>query len=80
MIKLGDKAKDVITGFVGIATGHCVYISGCNQWSLQPAVDDKGAIPTGTWFDEQRLVVIEASAVSLDNSKTPGFGSPAPIR
>lgn len=31
MIKLGQKAKDRITGFAGTITGKVEYITGCNQ-------------------------------------------------
>jgi hypothetical protein len=32
------------------------------------------------WFDEQRLVVLKAARIVLDNGNTPGADIPAPIR
>lgn len=78
--KLGVKAKDRITGFEGIVTGECVYISGCDQVCLQPPVDKEGKIPEGKWFDVQRVEVMPDAAITLDNAKTPGFDTPAPVR
>lgn len=80
MIELGNTYRDKITGFIGVCTGHCTYISGCDQALLQPLVDDKGKREEGCWFDIQRLVATSADRIVLDNSKTPGADSPAPIR
>lgn len=37
--KLGLKAKDKITGFEGIITARCEYLTGCNQYCLTPQAD-----------------------------------------
>jgi len=34
MIPLGKKAKDKITGFVGIIIGRAQYLTGCDQYAL----------------------------------------------
>jgi hypothetical protein len=81
MLDLGTKAKDVITGFTGIITGHCTYISGCSQFLLQPAMGKDGKRPDGEWFDEQRVVAVAGSKkIVLDNDRTPGPDKPAPRR
>ncbi|MGE3857212.1 MAG: hypothetical protein AB7G21_09690 [Dehalococcoidia bacterium] len=79
-IELGVTAKDRITGFEGVATGFVVYISGCNQALLvAKSVDGKEGV--ASWFDEQRLEVNPlVEAIRLDNSKTPGFDAPPPVR
>jgi hypothetical protein len=79
-MKLGTIAQDKITGFEGRVTGHCDYISGCNQSLLQPAIDKDGKFQEAHWFDDQRLVLLDAEPLRLDNSKTPGPDKPAPIR
>ncbi|MFC3724469.1 hypothetical protein [Neoaquamicrobium sediminum] len=80
-IELGLTYKDSITGFEGVATGHCEYISGCNQTLLVPKVDEKGAHRDSYWFDDQRMVLIpDATKIVLDNGATPGSDKPAPIR
>lgn len=59
-IKLGDRVKDTITGFEGIATGHIKYITGCDQFSVKPTKLDKDGLPIKTyWFDVLRLKKIE---------------------
>ena len=81
MIELGQEVRDVITGFRGIATGRCNYISGCEQVLVQPTMKDDGTVPDARWYDDQRLEAVPgARFVSLDNGRTPGFDAPAPVR
>lgn len=53
-MQLGDKAKDVVTGFTGIVTGCCEYLTGCRQFCLQPPAVD-GEFKASHWFDESRI-------------------------
>lgn len=55
MVILGDKAKDSISGFEGIVTGHATYLHGCIQLLLTPEKTNNGALLEGHWFDEQRI-------------------------
>ena len=57
-IRFGLEARDKVTGFVGIVTGRCEYLYGCNQWCLTPKVDKEGKRQDVQWFDEGRLEVI----------------------
>ena len=72
MIEIGMVAKDVITGFTGRVTGVCMYISGCHQALLVPAVKADGSINEGHWFDLQRLEVTSSDILVLNNAATPG--------
>ena len=56
--KLGQEAKDKITGFQGLITGHADYLTGCDQYILQPKCEKNGIYPDATWFDEGRLELI----------------------
>lgn len=47
--------KDKVTGFTGIATSKHIYLTGCNQYGLQPKVDKDGKVPDKQYFDEGRL-------------------------
>lgn len=76
-IALGVKAKDKLTGFQGCVTGRCEYLTGCNQYSLLPPAKDDGTFVEPRWFDEQRLEVIDATALRLQNDN-PGCDMPAP--
>lgn len=80
MIHFGKKVRDTITGFEGIATGHCRYISGCNQTLITPALKPDGDFREARWFDDQRVVELDGDAITLDNAETPGADVPAPVR
>lgn len=80
MIVLGQKYKDKISGFEGVATGFVQYLTGCNQALLAAKMKKDDKEPKSIWFDEQRLDPVGKKVISLDNSKTPGPDLPAPIR
>ena len=78
-IELGALYEDVITGFKGVAVAETRYLTGgCNQVSLTPKIDEKGALKESHWFDDNRLKKLNSEKIVLDNAKTPGFDSPAP--
>lgn len=89
-VQLGDLAQDVITGFRGIVTGHSDYLTGCDQFLLQPQIphdSDTTKFPDGRWFDENRLRVLEKHSVSewrTDGARAAeadgGADIPAPIK
>lgn len=56
-MKLGNTARDRITGFEGTVTGEARYLTGCTQYALAPKVSADGAIRDTQWFDEGRLEV-----------------------
>lgn len=55
---MGKLAKDKITGFTGIITSKHEYLTGCNQYGLQPAIDKDGKVPDKGYFDEGRVEII----------------------
>lgn len=80
MITLGTTLVDRITGFRGIATGRAQYLTGCDQYLLNPPAKD-GALVESQWFDEQRLVAVEdVPVITLDNSNGNGADRAAPKR
>ena len=79
-IKMGMTVQDKITNFSGIVTGKCQYISGCDQALVIPRVKEDGSYKDGQWFDIQRLVVVSAPEIKLDNGDTPGCDMQAPIK
>lgn len=58
---LGKEAKDKITGFKGVITGHAEYLTGCDQYLLQPNCDDVKKYPESNWFDEGRVDFLQES-------------------
>lgn len=77
-IVLVNTYTDRITGFTGIAVGHCEYLTGCNQTLLSPRGSDPSKRPESEWFDDQRLEMTDAAPFSLDNGSTPGCDKAAP--
>ena len=71
-VTLGAEYKDKITGFKGVCTGYCEYISGCNQALLAPRVGKDGKPLSGEWYNVQRLERIGKKIITLDNIETPG--------
>ena len=62
MVKLGDKVKDPVTGFKGIAYCRTVYLQGCDRIGIQaPAYKDRdGAVLVQELFyvDEPQLEIV----------------------
>lgn len=64
-IKLGDKVRDKITGWAGVATARCEYLNGCVQFCVQPALDKDGKHVDGRYIDVVQLEVTEAAVPLL---------------
>jgi len=78
-VALGQKVKDRITGFTGMVTGRCEYITGCAQLLVQPPVKADGDFVESRWLDEDRAEVLKDERFSL-TVKAPGPDKPAPRR
>lgn len=77
MIENGDKVRDRVTGFEGIVVGTCEYLTGCRQASvIAPSKDGKPA--EGAWFDDDRLELLQAQAVTLPTRQRDGGPQDAP--
>lgn len=57
--EFGIEVKDVITGFKGVVGGHARYITGCDQYLVQPKSKDGSSYPDSAWVDEGRLKVVK---------------------
>jgi len=80
MIKLGNRVKDLITGFTGIAVGRTEYLYGCTRIVVEPEDLKDGKLIDAVWFDEQRIVTVEERPipVSAEHSATTGGPHPNP--
>ena len=58
-IKLGQKVKNKVSGFVGIAVAKCEYLNGCIQFHVSPPVDEKGNERKDQWIDEGQLEIMD---------------------
>lgn len=70
-IELGDKVKDTVTGFVGIAVARINWIAGCNRIIVMPQCK-KGKeheLEEDKTFDEPLLKVLKKKAVKGEEKK-----------
>lgn len=73
MVNLGDKVRDKISGFEGIATGRTEYLYKCVHILVShDKLDKDGKIPDGFWLDEDRLEVLERGRIKAKNTDRTG--------
>ncbi len=73
-INLGDKVKDAVTGFTGIAIGRTTWLHGCDRLTVQPeGLNKEGKTYDNQTFDEPQLILIKARKVKEGDHKTGGF-------
>jgi len=72
-ITLGDKVKDLVSGFTGIATARHTYLNRCDRVTVQPAyISKEGKLPGSCTFDEPQLKVLKAKVVAQGSKLTGG--------
>lgn len=79
-IKLGDKVKEIYTGFTGIAVGRTQWLHGCDRIGIMPEKLDKDGKPQELqWFDEPQVQLVKSQAPKVaKSSKTTRPGGPRP--
>jgi len=65
-VKLGDRVKDNVSGFTGVAVSRHDYINGCTRSTVQPQIDKNGRLPDAETFDALQLKVTEATVAKSD--------------
>lgn len=78
MINLGDKVRDTISGFEGIAIGHSKFLHGCDTIGIKPQGLHDGQPIAAHWFDINQVETIEADAVKPTRQHDPKPGGPRP--
>lgn len=63
-IRLGDRVRDKVSGFVGIASGVSAYLNGCIRIHVQGPVDKNGKHVDGLLFDYQQIEVVERQVMA----------------
>jgi hypothetical protein len=71
-MNLGDKLRDRVTGFEGIAVARTEWLNGCVRFAIQPHQLHEGKVIDATYFDAEQLEVVEAKAVQLKVKETGG--------
>ena len=55
LITLGDRVKDIITGFEGVAIAKVEYLNGCIQYQVRPTGLKDGQPRDAHWIDISQL-------------------------
>lgn len=78
--ELGDRVREIVSGYEGVVTGTVVYLWGCEQ-VLVARANEKGK-PEAEWFDLGRIEIIEKATLTAVayESQPNGADVPAPIR
>lgn len=73
MVELGDKVKDTVSGFEGIAIARTEWLHGCTRVTVQPdKVDKDGKVRETHTFDEPQLVVLKPKKIATGRRDTGG--------
>jgi hypothetical protein len=67
-VELGDRARDSVTGYTGIAVGSSRWLHGCERITLQAPVNKDGSIPDAVTFDAPQLECLKAGVVATTRS------------
>lgn len=70
-LKLGDKARDVISGFSGTIVAVTEWLNGCRRLTIQPSMLHDGKPVDSSTFDAEQVEKMEVGPV-LSPSRTGG--------
>jgi hypothetical protein len=62
-IKLGDIARDTITGFEGVAIARSTALNNCPRWTLQPQEVKDGVATESRSFDEPNVEFVRGTDI-----------------
>lgn len=80
-LELGKKAKDKITGFQGILTARCEFLTGCNRYCIQPTELKDGKPIDSIYFDEAQIEIISDGILAEEvQGDKKGACSPCPVK
>lgn len=71
---LGEKVKDIITGYVGLVTSRTEYLTGCIHCGVQSETLKDGKPIDPEWFDQTRLVHVDDGI--MESYSVPGTSGP----
>lgn len=75
-IQLGDKVKDKVTGFVGIAVAETKFLNGCRRFGVQSDRLKDGLPTDASWFDEPQLTIVKSGVVESASQEQRENGGP----
>ena len=63
-IVLGNKVRDKVTGFEGVAVERCSYLDGTSSVKVESqTLSKEEGVPVVAWFWEVRLTFVELSGL-----------------
>jgi hypothetical protein len=79
-VELGDRAKDTISGGIGIVIGISEWLYGCRRITIQPEKAKDGKPEEMFTVDEPQVKITKKGAVEnvLPDAKTPRKHGPRP--
>jgi len=72
VVELGDRVKDKVTGFVGVATAEVRYLNKCVQYCVEARVGKDNKKPETAYIDIDQLVVLKKNAVEIETEPSGG--------
>jgi hypothetical protein len=60
-VTLGNRYKDSVTGFEGVATACYIYMNGCIRVELMAL--DKDGVPKAYVFDQEQMLEVKGAPV-----------------
>ena len=73
MVNLGDRVKDMVSGFSGIAVVRLSYLEGCDRIAVQAPVVKNEVPQDWQYFDEPSLKVTNRGVVKRGSGDNGGF-------
>lgn len=77
LFELGSQAKDKITGFSGILTARCEFLTGCNRYCIQP-IGLKDGIPIESQYFDEGLIEIIGEGINPETVRVEKTGACSP--
>ena len=76
MVKLGNKVRDTLTGFAGVAVARTEWLYGCSRIGIEPTELKDGKPIETQWFDEQRVEMVEDTRPTVSAASSASSGGP----
>ena len=73
-VELGQKVRDKISGFEGIAVARTQHLNGCDRITIGPKVDKDGKLGDCETFDEPDIEVLEPAPTKTETDSEPPGG------
>jgi hypothetical protein len=70
LIPMKTEVRDMITGFQGAVTAQITYLIGGKSYLVQPKSEDSSVYKEGTWFQEERLLIVKNKIIKTKKVKT----------